>query len=103
MKFYKNLYIGDTITNPGKVKRKLKKYAKLQNVYVVAYMAENHQLEIYHSLMMQQSYYKDNPPCIVGIAGSQEEAVQLVCRIAMEAVDATGSADLIAYLFGKME
>lgn len=99
MKFYKNLYIGDTIRNPGKVRRKLKRYAKLQNVYVIAYMADSGKLEIYHSLMFQQRYYKEHPPYVIGIAGDQEEAAGIICRIAQEALLETGSADLVAYLF----
>lgn len=99
MKFYHNLYIGDTIRKPEKVKRKLKKYAKLNNVWLIAYMEENRQLEIYHSIMLQQYYYKENPPYVIGIAGSREEAAQIICRIAAEAVFKTGNADLPAYLF----
>lgn len=99
MKFYKNLYIGDTIKKPDKIKRKLKKYAKLNNVYLIAYVAENRRLEIYHSLMMQQYYYKENPPYIIGIAGNRDEAAQIICRIAEEAIHETGKADLVEYLF----
>lgn len=99
MKFYKNLYIGDTIKKPDKIKRKLKKYAKLNNVYLIAYMAENRRLEVYHCLMLQQYYYKENPPYIIGIAGSQDEAAQIICQIAEEAVRKTGKADLVEYLF----
>ncbi len=99
MKFYKNLYIGDTIRNPGKTRRKLKRYAKLQNVYVIAYMAESRQLSIYHNRMFQQRYYRDHPPYVIGIAGNQEEAFEIVCRIAEECVRETGQVDLVAYLF----
>lgn len=99
MKFYKNLYVGDTIKKPGKIKRKLRKYAKLNNVWLIVYLSQNRQLEIYHSLMLQQYYYKENPPYIVGIAGSHKEAVQLICQIAEEAMRGIGSADLITYLF----
>lgn len=99
MKFYKNLYIGDTIKKPDKIKRKLKKYAKLNNVWLIAYLSQNRQLEIYHCLMLQQHYYKENPPYVVGIAGSHEEAAQIICRIAQEAVHKTGQADLVTYLF----
>ena len=99
MKFYKNLYIGDTIKKPEKIKRKLRKYAKLNNVWLIAYLSQNRQLEIYHSLMLQQYYYKENPPYIIGIAGSQEEAAQIICQIAEEAVRESGSADLVTYLF----
>lgn len=98
MKFYKNLYIGDTIKKPDKIKRKLKKNAKLNNVYVIAYVEKDRRLEIFHSLMMQQYYYKENPPYIIGIAGSQAEANEIICRIAEEAIKNTGEADLIAYL-----
>ncbi|MDE6943835.1 MAG: hypothetical protein K2P66_05375 [Lachnospiraceae bacterium] len=101
MKFYKNLYIGDTIRNPRKTRRKLKRHAKLQNVYVIAYMEESGQLSIYHNLMFQQRYYKEHPPYVIGIAGSHDEAVEIICRIAQESVRETGQADLTAYLLGR--
>lgn len=101
MKFYKNLYVGNTIKKPAKIKRKLKKYAKLPNIYVIAYQQENNQLEIYHSLFMQQWYYKEHPPYIIGIAGSQEEAVDLIRQMTEDALHQTGQADLIAYLFDE--
>ena len=101
MKFYKNLYIGDTISNPDKIKRKLKKYAKLTNVYVIAYMEKDRRIEIFHSVMLQQPYYKDNPPYVIGLAGSKDEANKLICQITEEAVRQTEKVDLIAYLFGE--
>ncbi len=103
MKFYRNLYVGDTIKKPAKIKRKLKRYAKLPGIYVVAYMQETKRLEIYHSLMMQQWYYKENPPYIVGIAASREEAVDIIKQIAEESLKETGQADLISYLFRKTD
>lgn len=99
MKFYKNLYIGDTISDPDKIKRKLKKYAKLTNVYVIAYVEKDRRIEIFHSLMLQQYSYKENPPYVIGIAGSKDEAQELICQITEEALQKTGTADLIAYLF----
>lgn len=99
MKFYKNLYIGDTVSNPDKIKRKLKKYAKLMNVYVLVYVEGDRRIEIFHSVMLQQPYYRDNPPYVIGIAGSKDEAQQIICRIAEEALRQTGTADLASYLF----
>lgn len=99
MKFYNNLYIGDTLKKPEKIIRKLKKYAKLNNVWLITYAKEDRRLEIYHCMMLQQPYYKINPPYIVGIAGSQEEANRIICRIADEALRKTNTADLIEYLF----
>ncbi|MCD7725910.1 MAG: hypothetical protein LUI12_10260 [Clostridiales bacterium] len=101
MKFYKNLYVGDTIKKPDKVIKKLKKYAKLPNIHVIAYAQEHNRLEIYHSLMLQQWYYKEHSPYIIGIAGSQEEAVGLIAQMTEDAVSQTGQADLISYLFQK--
>lgn len=99
MKFYKNLYIGDTIKNPGRTRRKLKRHARLQNVYVVAYMEACGQLAIYHCAMFRQRYYREHPPYVVGIAGSKEEAELMICRIAQEALERTGKVDLLSYLF----
>lgn len=101
MRFYRNLYVGESVKHPEKIKKKLKRYAKLNNVWLIAYAAENRQLEIYHCIMLQQYYYKANPPYVIGIAGSQEEASQLLCRIAEEAVRQTGQPDLAAYLFAE--
>ena len=49
--------------------------------------------------MFRQRYYRDHPPYVIGIAGNQEEAFGIVCRIAEECVRETGQADLVAYLF----
>ena len=103
MKFYKNLYIGDTLNKPEKIIRKLKKYAKLNNVWLITYEKESRRLEIYHCLMLQQPYYKANPPYVVGIAGSREEADQIICRIVDESLRNTETADLIAYLFPNID
>lgn len=98
MKFYKNLYIGDTVKKPDKIIKKLKKYKKLPGIYVIVCDGEHRQIEIYHSLMLQQWYYKENPPAVLGIAGSQEEAFTLIQKITQEAMEATGQADLNTYL-----
>lgn len=105
MKFYKNLYIGDTIKNPNKIKRKIKHHAKLLKVFVILLASGNDQLEICHSIVLEQPYYhkKENAPYIIGIAGNYEEAVALVCRIAEEAVAQNGNADLKRYLFPETQ
>lgn len=101
MKFYKNLYIGDTVKNPGKIKRKLKKNAMLPNIYIIAYMKELNRLEIYPGLMMQQYYFKEHAPYVIGLAGGQDEAAQMIGRIAEDALRTTGRADLIGYLMSE--
>lgn len=101
MKFYKNLYAGDTVKKTNQIKWKLKRGAKLPNIYVIALASGEDQLEIYHSLLLQQPYYKEKDPYIIGIAGNQEEAVTLVCRITEEAIAQNGTADLKQYLIEK--
>lgn len=101
MKFYKNLYIGDTVKKPNQIKRKMKYFARQLNLYVVMPSLGNDQLEICHSMLLRQPFYqkKENEPLIIGIAGNYEEAVELVCRITEEAVAQNGNANLKQYLF----
>lgn len=97
MKFYKCLYIGDTITNPQKVKWKLKHHAGVQ-VYVITVAPLADQLEIFHSAYLKQKYYRFHPPIIVGIASDYDEAVKIVVKITQECLDATGNCNLKEYL-----
>ncbi len=100
MKFYKYLYIGDTVTNPQKVKWKLKHHAGVQ-VYVITVASFPDQLEILHSAYLKQRYYRYHPPIIVGIASNYEEAVQIVMKITQECLEATGNCNLREYLKRK--
>lgn len=97
MKFYKYLYIGDTVTNPAKAKRKLKRHAG-GNFYVITIAQGPDQLEIYHCAYLKQKYYRYHPPIIVGIASGYEEAVKVIMKITQECLDATGNCNLKEYL-----
>ena len=103
MKFYKKLYVGDTVKKPNQIKWKLKHGSKLPNIYVLALASGEDQLEIYHSLLLQQPFYKEKNPYIIGIATSHEEAVEIVCKITKEAIAQNGSADLKKYLSDKIK
>lgn len=99
MRFYKNLYLGDTVKRPKRLIRKLKRHKKLLGLYVIAFDQETDKLEVYHNLMLSQWYYKENPPgCIVGLANGKEEAFDVIERIAGEAFAATGRVSLVEYL-----
>ena len=100
MKFYKHLYIGDTVTNPAKVKWKLKHHAGTQ-VFVVSIAFGADQLEIFHAAYLKQRYYRYHPPIIVGIASDYEEAVLIIVQITQECVEATGNCNLKEYLKQK--
>lgn len=103
MKFYRNLYVGESIKKPKKVKWKLCHNAGQFQVYVIALASGDDQLEIYHCAFLQQSYYKNHPPYIIGIAGGYDEAVDIVVEITKAAIEETGSPDLKKYLFQKNE
>lgn len=98
MKFYKKLYVGESIKNPNKVKWKLRHNAGQFQIYVIALAGGDDQLEIYHCAFLQQKYYKKYPPYIIGIAGNYDEAVGIVIRITQEALEKNGTPDLKKYL-----
>ena len=97
MKFYKHLYIGDTVTNPAKIKWKLKHHAGTM-AYAITVAHGNDQLKIFHSAYLKQKYYRYHPPVIVGIASDYDEAVNIVVKITQECLEATGDCRLKEYL-----
>lgn len=104
MYFYKNLYVGPSIDDPEKVKRKLISGAGQFTIYVIALSPSvpgpgSNQLEILHCVNLQQPYYKQYPPFIIGIAAGRSEAVELVRDLVQESYEHTGSGDVRAYLF----
>ncbi|MCL2719353.1 MAG: hypothetical protein FWE14_11305 [Lachnospiraceae bacterium] len=101
MKFYKHLYIGESIKNPAAVKLKLKVNAGLFGIFIITLAEGENQLEIYHAAFLKQKLHRKYwPPYIIGIANGQEEAVNIVGKIAEECVKATGNAKLKDYLMG---
>ena len=104
MYFLKNLYVGPSIHDPEKVKRKLISGAGQFTIYVIALSPSvpgpgSNQLEILHCVNLQQPYYKEYPPYIIGIAAGRSEAIELVRDLVQEAYEHTGSGDVRAYLF----
>lgn len=97
MRFYKYLYVGDGVKNPSRIKRKLQLHAGV-SVYLIAAASGDDQLEIYHSALLKQRYYRKHPPVIIGLAGDYEEAVQLVVRITEECLAWSGNCNLKEYL-----
>lgn len=97
MKFHRELYVGESIRNVGKVKWKLKHGAGQIRVFVIAVAAGRDQLEIYHCAFLQQKYYRKNPPCIVGIAGGYDEALELLQKMVSDIYEKTGDYRLKEY------
>ena len=101
MKFHKHLYTGASIKNPKAVKWKLKMNAGLLGIFVIALADGENQLEIYNAAFLKQKLHRRFwPPYIIGIARSQEEAMEIIEKIAAECLAATGTARLKDYLIG---
>lgn len=101
MKFYKNLYIGNTVKKPNKLIKQLKKNKLKFHVYLIIYNQPLNRLEILNSVFLHQWFYKESDIYIIGISLSKEEAFDLMNDITQDTVSATNTADIIEYLFGN--
>ena len=100
MRFSRKLYISPSLDKKcGTVKWKLRTGRPQPFVYVIALAKNNDLLEIYHSGMLKQKYYrkKQNAPYIVGIATGYSGAVDLVMEIIQDTLRETGAYDVKAY------
>ena len=99
--YHPRLYLGESIQEKklNKIKRKLESRPLLSGVVLIAISRNvSDQLEIYEARQLVQSYYRNNPPYVVGIAGSREEAVNMVERLAKECLEKRGDCALKEYL-----
>lgn len=102
MKFYKYLYVGETVEHVGILKQKLKIHAMVR-VYLVTLACGDDQLEIYSSMLLMQKYFRKHAPIIIGIASNYEEAVAIVQKIVEESLERTGTCNLKEYLKLKVK
>lgn len=98
MEIYSRLYVGETVKAPDKIIRKLKRHSRLLNAWVITLAPNIDQLELYHTSVLMQRYYRYRNFHVIGIAGNREEAVNLVVTITQECFDRHGNANLKEYL-----
>ena len=84
MEFFKNLYLGQNVTNVTKIKKQILNRSIFVNAYVITLALNEDQLEIYDAKILRQTYYQLNPRTIVGIASDYDEALQLILQIIEE-------------------
>lgn len=103
MKWYQNLYIGETARKKKKrIIWKINHNAGLVDVYVVTLAANGYDLfDIVSSAVLMQKAVRRNCPLIVGIACGYDEAVQLALNIALEVYKETGGFQVRQYLARK--
>ena len=106
MKWYKNLYMGETATDTKhKILRNVVKRRFSNNEYLITISANpDNLLDILPAEVLLQKHYKDNTDklYIVGIANGKEEALEVVRQIIDEVYTNTGEFDIPGYLkFGR--
>lgn len=90
---------GITVLKLDKLKKKLEKHPERCNVYLLTTARNGYdQMEIYHTNTLIWPYYRKNPPYIIGIADSYEEALTLLEQITTECFKARGDLALREYL-----
>lgn len=100
MRFCRKLYMSPSLEKKrGKILWKLRTGRPQPFIYIIALARNDDLLEIYHSGMLKQKYYKKkaNAPYIVGIASGYDEAVERVIDILQDVYDLTGAYDVKAY------
>lgn len=97
MRFCKRLYISPSIKDKQrKIMWKLRTGRPQPMIYVISLAKNDDLLEIYHSGMLKQKYYrkKENMPYIIGLASGYGQAVSLVTDILEDVFQMTGGYDV---------
>ncbi|HUM83870.1 MAG TPA: hypothetical protein PLN48_08835 [Lachnospiraceae bacterium] len=104
LKWYRNLYIGDSLKKHHfKMIADLNAGRKVFGRYLITFpVNEKNQLEIVNTANLVQKYVYRHTPMIIGIAGSHEEAVEIVLEITKECVRKTGDAEIRNFLEEKI-
>lgn len=101
MAFSKHLYLGNGIDNNDikNIQKQLRKKPMNSHFFLICISSNKcDHLDIFEALQMGQTYYRKNPPRVVGIANNKTEALQLIEDIVKECLENTGSLNLKEYL-----
>ena len=99
--YHSGIYLGDSIRGKklDKLKKKLENKPLFSGFFLITLSRNaSDQLEIYAAKQLAQSYYRKNPPYVIGITGTYEEAVKIVEQIVRECLEARGDCALKEYL-----
>ncbi len=102
MRFYKKLYTSPSLQKKRRqIVWKLKAGKTLPFVYVITLAEQNDLMDIYHSVLLKQPYYRKNPPYVIGIADSYPAAVELVQTILQDVNSQTGGYDIKTFCYNQ--
>lgn len=99
--YHPDLYLGESIRDKklDRIKKELENNPLFSGFFLVTVSRNtSDQLEIYEAKQLAQRYYAKHPPYIIGVAGSQAEAVALVMAIVEECLQERGDCVLKEYL-----
>lgn len=105
MKWYDNLYVGESIRHKAdKIKWKIRHNAGQIDVYVIT-LASNPQnlLDIIPAQELMQKGYPKKDLYVIGLAHGMNEAHEVVKQIIDEVYRATEGFDIISYLQAKKD
>ena len=103
MKYYRRLYVGESIQNVKNVKFKLAVGAGQFQVWLIALAKNSDQLDIFHCAELKQKCYDKKNLCVVCLAGSKDEAFQLVGKMLADTLAAGMEGDIKGYLVKNFE
>ena len=101
LKFSPKIYLGESIKEEKleKIKKKLEKNPFFSGMFLITLSRNvSDQLEIYAAKQLVQSYYKKNPPYVIGITATYEEALVIIEQIVQECLQTRGDCALKEYL-----
>ncbi len=101
MKYYKYLYVSNSIKNVKKLKINLNLRYGLMGYYIIGFMDSYKELSIMKAAFLKLPFYKKHPPVIVGITKDFDEAVEIIQQITEESLERTGKADIKDYLIKR--
>ena len=103
MKWYKDLYLGESLAQSAtKVIRHIKSGKFLPDVYVVSFASNpENLLDIIPSRELLQPAYPKEGLRIIGVARGKKEAIRLVQQIVEEVYTQTGDVQIRQYLKDK--
>lgn len=106
IKFYKNLYVSDSIHHINRIKWKLRTGSGQLNIYLITLSNTSDQLDCFHNALLKQPVYHKLDLKVVGIASGYEEAMDIIQKILSDVLNQTGGTDMKTYLldhFSKSE
>lgn len=103
MKWYSDLYIGESITKKAdRIKWKINHNAGTINIYVIAFASnKDNLLDMIPAHELMQKAYPKKDIHIIGLAKGYDEGIELIRTIIDETYQATGTTDVWSYLKEK--